>query len=80
MTSSVMQPCSTSKVSDRFDCSKDVNEEEVGEAVVMSSAAATGVEEVVKTRDMSFTSQPMSAMAERLLHGHDVTFAPYDRY
>jgi cytochrome P450 len=47
-------------------------------AVVVSSAAAA--EEVMKTRDLAFASRPASAMAERLLYGRDVAFAPYGEY
>jgi cytochrome P450 len=47
-------------------------------AVVVSSAAAA--EEVMKTRDLAFASRPASAMAQRLLYGRDVAFAPYGEY
>ncbi|KAI5006096.1 hypothetical protein ZWY2020_033339, partial [Hordeum vulgare] len=44
-------------------------------AVVVSSAAAA--EEVMRTRDLTFASRPRSVMAEWLLYGRDVAFAPY---
>ncbi|KQK03396.1 cytochrome P450 71A1 [Brachypodium distachyon] len=47
-------------------------------AVVVSSAA--GAEEVMKARDLAFASRPPSVMAERLLYGRDVAFAPYGEY
>jgi hypothetical protein len=47
-------------------------------AVLVSSAAAA--EEVMRTRDLAFASRPRSAMAERLLYGRDVAFAPYGEY
>ncbi|CAM0880507.1 unnamed protein product [Alopecurus aequalis] len=47
-------------------------------AVIVSSA--TAAEEVMKTRDLAFASRPPSAMAERLLYGRDVAFAPYGEY
>ncbi|KAF0917328.1 hypothetical protein E2562_017502 [Oryza meyeriana var. granulata] len=46
--------------------------------VLVSSAAAA--EEVMRTRDLAFASRPRSAMAERLLYGRDVAFAPYGEY
>ncbi|XP_066308134.1 cytochrome P450 71A3-like isoform X2 [Miscanthus floridulus] len=46
--------------------------------VVVSSAAAA--EEVMRARDLAFASRPRSAMAERLLYGRDVAFAPYGEY
>ncbi|PUZ58793.1 hypothetical protein GQ55_5G536500 [Panicum hallii var. hallii] len=47
-------------------------------AVVVSSAA--GAEEVMRARDLDFASRPRSAMAERLMYGRDVAFAPYGEY
>uniref|UniRef100_A0A453EHM4 Cytochrome P450 71A1 n=1 Tax=Aegilops tauschii subsp. strangulata TaxID=200361 RepID=A0A453EHM4_AEGTS len=47
-------------------------------AVVVSSPAAA--EEVMKARDLAFASRPRSAMADRLLYGRDVAFAPYGEY
>jgi len=44
-------------------------------AVVVSSAA--GADEVMRARDLAFASRPRSAMAERLMYGRDVAFAPY---
>nr|CAB3471650.1 unnamed protein product [Digitaria exilis] len=46
--------------------------------VVVSSAA--GAEEVMRERDLAFASRPRSAMADRLLYGRDVAFAPYGEY
>ncbi|CAO2175189.1 unnamed protein product [Urochloa humidicola] len=46
--------------------------------VVVSSAA--GAEEVMRARDLAFASRPRSAMADRLLYGRDVAFAPYGEY
>ncbi|CAO2199688.1 unnamed protein product [Urochloa humidicola] len=46
--------------------------------VVVSSA--TGAEEVMRARDLTFASRPRSAMADRLLYGRDVAFAPYGEY
>ena len=46
--------------------------------VVVSSAAAA--EEVMRARDLAFASRPAIAMAERLLYGRDVAFAPYGDY
>uniref|UniRef100_A0A0E0JFW2 Cytochrome P450 n=1 Tax=Oryza punctata TaxID=4537 RepID=A0A0E0JFW2_ORYPU len=46
--------------------------------VFVSSAAAA--EEVMRSRDLEFASRPRSAVAERLLYGHDVAFAPYGEY
>jgi cytochrome P450 len=46
--------------------------------VVVSSAAAA--EEVMRARDLAFANRPASAMAERLLYGRDVAFAPYGEY
>ncbi|KAL5220946.1 hypothetical protein ABZP36_025659 [Zizania latifolia] len=46
--------------------------------VLVSSAAAA--EEVMRARDLAFASRPRNAMAERLLYGRDVAFAPYGEY
>lgn len=46
--------------------------------MLVSSAAAA--EEVMRTRDLAFASRPRSVMAERLLYGRDVAFAPYGEY
>uniref|UniRef100_A0A0D9ZY21 Cytochrome P450 n=1 Tax=Oryza glumipatula TaxID=40148 RepID=A0A0D9ZY21_9ORYZ len=46
--------------------------------VVVSSAAAA--EEVLRARDAAFSSRPRSAMAERILYGRDIAFAPYGEY
>lgn len=46
--------------------------------VLVSSAAAA--EEVMRARDLTFASRPRSTMAERLLYGRDVAFAPYGEY
>ncbi|KAG0535820.1 hypothetical protein BDA96_03G010700 [Sorghum bicolor] len=46
--------------------------------VVVSSAAAA--EEVMRARDLAFASRPAIAMAESLLYGRDVAFAPYGEY
>jgi hypothetical protein len=46
--------------------------------VVASSAAAA--EEAMKTRDLAFSGRPRLLMAERLLYGRDVGFAPYGEY
>jgi hypothetical protein len=46
--------------------------------VVASSAAAA--QEVMKTRDLAFASRPTTRMAERLLYGRDMAFAPYGEY
>lgn len=46
--------------------------------VLVSSAAAA--EEVMRTHDLAFANRPRSAMAERLLYGCDVAFAPYGEY
>ncbi|KAJ1281881.1 hypothetical protein BS78_03G007600 [Paspalum vaginatum] len=46
--------------------------------VLVSSAAAA--EEVMRTRDLAFASRPRSALADRLLYGRDVAFAPYGEY
>ncbi|CAO2181482.1 unnamed protein product [Urochloa humidicola] len=43
--------------------------------VVASSAAAA--REVMKTRDLAFASRPRMRMAERLVYGRDMAFAPY---
>ncbi|TKW12023.1 hypothetical protein SEVIR_5G010200v4 [Setaria viridis] len=43
--------------------------------VVASSAAAA--QEVMKTRDLAFASRPRVRMAELLLYGRDMAFAPY---
>ncbi|CAO2194294.1 unnamed protein product [Urochloa humidicola] len=43
--------------------------------VVASSAAAA--QEVMKTRDLAFASRPKMRMAERLVYGRDMAFAPY---
>jgi hypothetical protein len=43
--------------------------------VVASSAAAA--QEVMKARDLAFASRPRVRMAERLLYGRDMAFAPY---
>ncbi|CAO2199678.1 unnamed protein product [Urochloa humidicola] len=43
--------------------------------VVASSAAAA--QEIMKTRDLAFASRPRVRMAERLLYGRDMAFAPY---
>ncbi|KAG8045772.1 hypothetical protein GUJ93_ZPchr0008g11411 [Zizania palustris] len=47
-------------------------------AVLVSSAVAA--EEVMRARDLAFASRPRNAMAERLLYGRDVAFAPYGEY
>ncbi|XP_037437727.1 cytochrome P450 71A1-like [Triticum dicoccoides] len=46
--------------------------------VLVSSAVAA--EEVMKSRDLAFASRPRVVMAERLLYGRDVAFAPYGDY
>uniref|UniRef100_A0ACD5VD62 Uncharacterized protein n=1 Tax=Avena sativa TaxID=4498 RepID=A0ACD5VD62_AVESA len=46
--------------------------------VVSSSAAAA--QEVLKTRDLAFASRATVRMAERLLYGRDLAFAPYGEY
>jgi cytochrome P450 len=46
--------------------------------VVASSAAAA--QEDMKTRDLAFSSRPTVRMAERLLYGRDMAFAPYGEY
>ncbi|WVZ72920.1 hypothetical protein U9M48_021302 [Paspalum notatum var. saurae] len=46
--------------------------------VLVSSAA--GAEELMRTRDLAFASRPRNAVAERLLYGRDVAFAPYGEY
>uniref|UniRef100_A0A452YJU7 Cytochrome P450 71A1 n=1 Tax=Aegilops tauschii subsp. strangulata TaxID=200361 RepID=A0A452YJU7_AEGTS len=46
--------------------------------VLVSSAVAA--EEVMKCRDLAFASRPRVVMAERLLYGRDVAFAPYGDY
>ncbi|CAD6233587.1 unnamed protein product [Miscanthus lutarioriparius] len=46
--------------------------------VVVSSMAAA--EEEMRARDLAFACRPTSAMAERLLYGRDIVFAPYDEY
>ncbi|CAO2175184.1 unnamed protein product [Urochloa humidicola] len=43
--------------------------------VVASSAAAA--QEIMKTHDLAFASRPRVRMAERLLYGRDMAFAPY---
>ncbi|KAG2586036.1 cytochrome P450 71A1-like [Panicum virgatum] len=43
--------------------------------VVASSAAAA--QEVMKTHDLAFASRPRARMAERLVYGRDMAFAPY---
>jgi hypothetical protein len=43
--------------------------------VVASSAAAA--QEVMKVRDLAYASRPRLRMAERLLYGRDMAFAPY---
>ncbi|CAM0952399.1 unnamed protein product [Alopecurus aequalis] len=46
--------------------------------VVASSAAAA--QEAMKTRDTAFASRPPVRMAERILYGRDMAFAPYGEY
>ncbi|KAL6627153.1 hypothetical protein ACP70R_030879 [Stipagrostis hirtigluma subsp. patula] len=46
--------------------------------VVASSAAAA--QEAMKTRDLAFASRPRARMAERLLYGRDMVFAPYGEH
>ncbi|CAM0880505.1 unnamed protein product [Alopecurus aequalis] len=46
--------------------------------VVASSAAAA--QEAMKTRDLAFASRAPVRMAERLLYGRDMAFAPYGEY
>ncbi|XP_062227872.1 cytochrome P450 71A1-like [Phragmites australis] len=46
--------------------------------VVASSAAAA--QEAMKTRDLAFASRPRVRMAERLLYGSDMAFAPYGEH
>nr|ACM69385.1 putative ferulate 5-hydroxylase [Phyllostachys praecox] len=46
--------------------------------VVASSAAAA--QEAMKTRDLAFASRPRVRMAELLLYGRDLAFAPYGDY
>ncbi|CAL4966154.1 unnamed protein product [Urochloa decumbens] len=47
-------------------------------AVVASSAAAA--QEVMKTHDLAFASRPRMRMAERLIYGRDMVFAPYGEH
>ncbi|KAG8045774.1 hypothetical protein GUJ93_ZPchr0008g12391 [Zizania palustris] len=46
--------------------------------VVASSAAAA--QEAMRTRDLAFASRPRVRMAERLIYGRDVAFAPYGEF
>ncbi|PWZ20380.1 Cytochrome P450 71A25 [Zea mays] len=46
--------------------------------VVASSAAAA--QEVMKARDLAYASRPSLRMAERLLYGRDMAFAPYGEH
>jgi hypothetical protein len=46
--------------------------------ILASSAAAA--QEAMKTRDLAFASRPSVRVAERLLYGHDMAFAPYGEY
>ncbi|CAO2199681.1 unnamed protein product [Urochloa humidicola] len=46
--------------------------------VVASSAAAA--QEIMKTRDLAFASRPRLRMAERLIYGRDMVFAPYGEH
>lgn len=46
--------------------------------VVASSAAAA--HEAMKTRDLAFASRARVRMADRLLYGRDLVFAPYGEY
>ncbi|CAL4978722.1 unnamed protein product [Urochloa decumbens] len=46
--------------------------------VVASSAAAA--QEVMKTHDLAFASRPRMRMAERLIYGRDMVFAPYGEH
>ncbi|KAL5220188.1 hypothetical protein ABZP36_024901 [Zizania latifolia] len=46
--------------------------------VVASSSAAA--KEAMRTRDLAFASRPRVRMAERLIYGRDVVFAPYGEF
>ncbi|KAJ8648112.1 hypothetical protein MRB53_001135 [Persea americana] len=46
--------------------------------LIVSSRGAA--EEIMKTHDLIFSSRPSSFMAQKLLYGKDVAFAPYDEY
>ncbi|PAN33033.1 hypothetical protein PAHAL_5G530900 [Panicum hallii] len=46
--------------------------------VVASSAAAA--QEVMKTHDLAFASRPRARMADRLVYGRDMAFAPYGEH
>ncbi|XP_040384574.1 cytochrome P450 71A1-like [Oryza brachyantha] len=46
--------------------------------VVASSAAAA--QEALRTRDAAFASRPRVRMAERLIYGRDMVFAPYGEF
>ncbi|KAK3159659.1 hypothetical protein QOZ80_1BG0049490 [Eleusine coracana subsp. coracana] len=48
--------------------------------VVVVVSSALGAEEVMRARDLAFASRPASAMADRLMYGRDVAFAPYGEY
>ncbi|VAH74851.1 unnamed protein product [Triticum turgidum subsp. durum] len=50
-----------------------------GVPTVVASSADTALE-VMKTHDLAFASRPAVRMAERLLYGRDMAFAPYGQY
>uniref|UniRef100_A0A453EHM6 Cytochrome P450 71A1 n=1 Tax=Aegilops tauschii subsp. strangulata TaxID=200361 RepID=A0A453EHM6_AEGTS len=50
-----------------------------GVPTVVASSADAALE-VMKTHDLAFASRPAVRMAERLLYGRDMAFAPYGQY
>ncbi|KAI4967052.1 hypothetical protein ZWY2020_031097 [Hordeum vulgare] len=50
-----------------------------GVPTVVASSADAALE-VMKTHDLAFASRPVVRMAERLLYGRDMAFAPYGHY
>ncbi|CAL4952514.1 unnamed protein product [Urochloa decumbens] len=52
----------------------------LGRVPTVVASAAAAAQEVMKTRDLAFASRPRMRMAERLIYGRDMVFAPYGEH
>jgi hypothetical protein len=52
----------------------------LGRVPTMVASSAAAAQEAMKTRDLAFASRAPVRMAERLLYGRDMVFAPYGEY
>lgn len=52
----------------------------LGSVPTVVASSADAALEIMKTHDLAFASRPVVRMAERLLYGRDMAFAPYGQY